>query len=127
MTPTWRDFVCGGVHYSQHATTFEISVDQTAYINKLQLCSTSGLRGVSPGILCSPSLHAQFHGVLDEVSVVILTRPDIAVYVAALKRQLQAPQVIHAKRLNAVVRWVKRNPRPIVYKRSSTMTDSSHV
>ena len=35
----------------------------------------------------------------------LLTRIDAAVYLVALQRKTQKAQVIHVRRLNAVVRW----------------------
>ena len=44
-----------------------------------------------------------------------MTRCDIIVYVVALQRHAHDPTVLHAKRLNAVVRYAQRNPRAIKY------------
>ena len=53
---------------------------------------------------------------LGAVAYATLTRLDAAVYVVALQRRLRQSKIIHVKRLNAVVRWLKRTPKEIVYK-----------
>ena len=53
---------------------------------------------------------------LGAVAYACQTRLDIAVYVVALQRRLQQSKVIHVKRLNALVRWMQKTPKKIVFK-----------
>ena len=62
-------------------------------------------------------MHQLYWSVLGAIAWCLLTRPDIAVFVGALQRYSHAPKVIHAKRLNAVVRWAQRNPKKLFYGR----------
>ena len=56
-----------------------------------------------------------FRSLLGAIAWCNMTRCDIMVYVVALQRQAHKPRVIHARRLNAVVRYAQRNPRAIRY------------
>ena len=47
----------------------------------------------------------------------VLTRPDMAVYVQALQRHAAAPRIIDCKRLNTVVRCIQRQRIGIWYRR----------
>ena len=51
---------------------------------------------------------------LGAAAYALLTRVDAAVYIVALQRVAHAPKVIHIRRLNAVTRWMQRNPRKVV-------------
>ena len=54
---------------------------------------------------------------LGAVAYLLTTRLDIAVYVSALQRHAAKPLALHVKRLKALVRWLHRNPQPLVYRR----------
>ena len=56
-----------------------------------------------------------FRSLLGAIAWCNMTRCDIMVYVVALQRQAHKPRVMHARRLNAVVRYAQRNPRGIRY------------
>ena len=45
----------------------------------------------------------------------LITRPDAAVFVTALQRESHKAQVIHVRRLNAVLQWLQSTPRSITY------------
>ena len=75
------------------------------------------LLGGSPDASASEGLIAQFISLLGALAYLLLTRVDIAVYVAALQLVSKAPKIIHVKRLNAVTRWAQRNPKSLVYRK----------
>ena len=70
-------------------------------------------------------MHDQYWSILGAVAYSTLTRPDIGVFVSALQRHNQKPKNIHAKRLNAVVRWAQRNPQKLHYKRLPMLSPGS--
>ena len=45
----------------------------------------------------------------------LLTRPDAAVFVAALQRESHQAKVIHVKRLNVLLKWLQATPRSLHY------------
>ena len=44
-----------------------------------------------------------------------MTRVDVCVFIAALQRFNSKPASIHMKRLNALLRWIQRNPKGLHY------------
>ena len=65
-----------------------------------------------------------YWSILGAIAYAQLTRPDISVFVSALQRHSHAPQIIHAKRLNAVVKWTQRNPKKLCYMRFARTPES---
>ena len=112
----WNNFTNCGVRHRQDTTTKEVTLDQDEYIKGIKLCVHADISSVSSESKAGNDLHAQYWSVLGAIAYAVLTRPDIAVFVAALQRHSQSPCIIHVKRLNAVVRWAQRNPKSITYK-----------
>ena len=52
---------------------------------------------------------------LGALAYLSLTRVDVIAFIAALQRNNHAPKVVHAKRLNSVVRWVQKNMVDLSY------------
>ena len=73
------------------------------------------LRTMDNEDLCTPELQGLYWSVLGAIAYALTTRLDIAVFVAQLQRRNHNPQIIHCKRLNAVVRWAQRTPKKITY------------
>jgi hypothetical protein len=111
----WNSFTNCGVRHTQDPNTKAITLDQIDYIKGVKVCEHPDIQAKQPEEKAGPELHAQYWSVLGAIAYAVLSRPDIAVFIAALQRQSHAPQVIHIKRLNAVVRWAQRNPKSISY------------
>ena len=111
----WNNFTNCGVRHRQDTTTKEVLLDQEEYIKGIKVIEHPDLTGKQPEELACTELHQQFWSVCGALAYAVLTRPDIAVFVAALQRMSHAPTVIHCKRLNTVVRWTQRNPKSIMY------------
>eukprot|EP00972_Heterocapsa_arctica_P109210 16081495-Heterocapsa_arctica.AAC.1 len=45
----------------------------------------------------------------------VITRPDISIFVSALQRHAKLPEVRHLRRLNTVPRWVRRKKCSLYY------------
>jgi hypothetical protein len=56
-----------------------------------------------------------------------MTRIDAAVFIVALQKHTHAPQVIHQKRLNALILWLQRNPKHIKYKRFKSLDNHLRI
>jgi hypothetical protein len=67
--------------------------------------------------LASSTLHAQYMTLLGGCAWCILTRADCAVYVQALQRRAHCPRLTDCRRLNLVVRYMKRVPVTLMYQR----------
>ena len=116
MKLIWHEFTNCGVRHIQDKTTCECSLDQTEYISGLKTISHDEIRGKSSNSYCEPLLHTLYQSLLGAVAFTSLTRVDIIVFVVALQRHTHKPQVIHVKRLNALVRWMQANPRKLMYR-----------
>ncbi len=117
----WHAFTNGGVRHTQNPDSKEVRLDQDEYIKGIKLCVSSEITGAKPESKCGTELHAQYWSVLGAIAHAVLTRPDIAVFISALQRWSHAPNVIHVKRLNAVVRWAQRNPKGITFKQLDSL------
>ena len=51
------------------------------------------------------------------VAFTLITRVDVAVFVVALQRQAKQPTYDHIRKLNTLVKWIKKNPGRLVYRR----------
>jgi len=103
-----------GVRHQQDPTTKVVTLDQEEYIEALKAVHSEDLHNAAD----TPLTHAGwtiYLSVLGAVAFTTLTRHDVAVYVAALQRAAHKATTIHLKRLNALVRWMKRNPRRVVF------------
>ena len=114
---TWNNFTNCGVRHIQDATTKEASLDQTEYVSGMKTIPTESYRGLGTNSKCEPVLHVQYQSLLGAVAYTGLTRLDVIVFIVALQRYSHAPEVIHVKRLNILVRWMQKNPRKLCYKR----------
>ena len=57
---------------------------------------------------CDVACHEAYRSVLGAVAWAVLTRAELAVYVQALQRRAHAPRVADCKRLNLVIRYMKK-------------------
>ena len=120
----WHEFTNCGIRHIQVKETLEISLDQEEYIKNLKPIQHAELSGPSAERECSAPLVQLFMSLLGAVAYALMTRVDIAVFVCALQRVTHKPQIIHIKRLNAVLRWMQANPKRIWFRR---MTGETHL
>eukprot|EP00971_Amphidinium_carterae_P182427 3620375-Amphidinium_carterae.1 len=110
-----NDFVCVGLRHQRHADG-SWSMDQQAYASAIQLCSMPELVGKAPEELLTEVQQRRYLSSLMTVAYLTVSRPDIAVYVAALQRTSHKRKVTEVRKLNAIIRWVKANPCQLVFK-----------
>ena len=118
----WHEFTNCGIRHIQSRETLEISLDQEEYVKKLKPIQHAELSGPSSDRECSAPLIQLFMSLLGAVAYALMTRVDIAVFACALQRVTHKPQVIHVKRLNAVLRWMQANPKRIWFRRMAGET-----
>ena len=111
----WHNFTNCGLRHIQDRSTFTITLDQEEYINNLKAIAHPDLKGQPKEQACSPELTQLFMSLLGAVAYALMTRIDVAVFVCALQRVTSKPQIIHIKRLNAVLRWMQSNPRRLCF------------
>ena len=96
----WNSFTNCGVRQIQDPKTKAVTMDQEEYIAgiKLVIHDLVNKRGHSDEV-CPTDLKEIYWSVLGAMAFATITRPDIAVFVAALQRVIYVPLVIHCKRL----------------------------
>ena len=115
LTVHWDTFTNCGVRHQLDVPRNTITLDQAAYIAALKPIVHRDLVGSSAEDPLEGELYTMFRSLLGAIAWCNMTRCDIMVYVVALQRIAHKPRVIHARRLNAVVRYAQRNPRSIKY------------
>jgi hypothetical protein len=124
LKQTWNTFTNCGVRHVRDPITKSITCDQYAYIEALKVPVHSDLAG-GPDNDLGPQCLTLYQSSLGAVAFCSLTRIDAAVFIVALQRVAHKPQVIHFKRLCALIRYLKRSPQALVYKAFKGRT--SHI
>ncbi|CAE8682255.1 unnamed protein product [Polarella glacialis] len=109
---------CGIVH-AQDPQDFSIAMHQNHYIAQLRPMADDECRRMAPDALVDQATHAVYMSLLGGVAWLIQTRPDVACYVSALQRRLQAPRAKDVIALNRVLKYLKRKPLVIRYRKIS--------
>lgn len=113
----WNDFVFCGIQHKQNITTKEITIDQSKFIGSIKPMSQQEV-ATKPGTEKMPEeMRRHFLSLLMTIAYAVQTRPDIAVYVAALQKESQVATYEAARRLNKVLQWAQKHPQEIKYKK----------
>ena len=94
-----------------------VRIDQDDYIQALKTIHHHDMVGADGDTATTPVVKELFWSLLGAVAFALLTQHWVAVYVVSLQRKTQAPQYIHVRRLNALVRILQRTPATIWYRR----------
>ena len=87
----------------------EVYCHQNTYIAQIGMLVLSSLSDLDDEALVDAPTHEQFSSLLGQVAWTVLTRADLAVYIQALQRRGSGPRVVDCRRLNLVVRYLKRH------------------
>ena len=90
-------------------------VSQQHYVNELRPIADQDLKLQNSKTVVSEEVHNKFRSLLGGIAWVVQTRPDIAVFVAALQRKMQAPTILDVCNLNRLLKYVKVKPLDMVY------------
>ena len=123
----WSQFTNCGVRHIQNPTTKDCTLDQDAYAANLRTIDHPELRTRDNTQKCSFDLHKLYQSLLGAVAYLYLTRLDILVFISACQRYGHAPDIIHVKRLNTIVRWIQRNPKKLFYKSFSHLNSHFRI
>ena len=119
----WNDFKFCGIQHTQNPQTFEVKLDQTHFISVIKPMHQSEIAG-KPGQEKMPeSLRRHFLSLLMTIAYAVQSRPDIAVYIAALQKESQEATFESARRLNKVLMWAQKHPVQVHYKALSKYPD----
>ena len=95
----------------------EITLDQIEYVQRLRPMVHSQLRGGQVEDLCCPELQALYMSLSGAIAYLTHTRIDIVVFICAFQRHTHRPTALHARKLNKLLTWIRKNPRKLVSKR----------
>ena len=88
-----------------------VVIHQYVYIHSIKPIDVHSLQGKGEESSCDTAMHDAYRSVLGAVAWTVLTRAELAVYVQALQRRAHAPGIKDCKRLNVVIRYMKRHKR----------------
>ena len=87
----------------------QVFTHQCVYIDSITPIDSSLFTGKDDQALCGSQLHETYRSVLGAVAWTALTRAELDVYEQALQRRAHAPRIIDCKRLNVMIRHMKRH------------------
>ena len=93
------------------------SISQMHYVAELKPIPDKDLKLQDPNSPVPEDVHDKFRSLLGGVAWVVQTRPDVAVFVSALKRKMKAPRAIDVLNLNRVLKYLKVKPLELVYRK----------
>ena len=108
---------CGIIHEQQDDGSIEIH--QNHYAAQIRPLSNTHFREHADDEVLTKADHQTFRRMLGAATWLTQTRHDVAVYIAALQRVAEpgTARYNHLQKLNRVMKWVKRRPFKIRYKR----------
>ena len=115
LTLSRPPFECIGVIHQQDGVTKAITCSQDHYVKQLRPIDVATIRDLPPSAPVSAALHGLFTSLLGAIAWLVLTRPDVIVYVGKLQRAAKAPTVCDVIDLNKVLKWVRRIPSSTLY------------
>ena len=99
-------------------------MNQTEFIKAIKVMPQPEIAN-KPGVEIMPaSLQKHFLSLLMTLAYAVQSRPDIAVYIAALQKESQQATYESARKLNKVLLWAQKNPRSIKYSQLSSYPDT---
>ena len=115
LTIKQGEFEHCGIRYKQ--TPESVSMTQHHYADQLRLIDTSGMPMDKIDQKLDEHQLGLFMSLLGGLAWLNMTRCDCCVYTQALQRAVSVATLGHIKKLNMVVKWVKRKPAGLVYRR----------
>eukprot|EP00972_Heterocapsa_arctica_P032150 4736471-Heterocapsa_arctica.AAC.1 len=82
-----------------------IVMHQDHYVEQLRTIEDKIFSNFKEDTLLPPAHAAQHMTLLGCLAWLVITWPDIAIFVSALQRHVKQPEVRHLRRLNTVLRW----------------------
>ena len=109
----WDSFEHCGMKYEQQKDCRKIETDMSHYVQQLRPIMSTELsvkQGFGSDLNASAALTALFTSLLGGLAWVTQLRADVSVYVVALQRRMKQPKIIHCKRCNRILSYIKRHP-----------------
>ena len=105
-----------GIIYQQH-DDYSVTTHQNHYVLGLKPIDTTSVDVTKPTQPLTKDQHEDYRSLLGGVSWLSQTRLDVCIYVQALQRAAQKPTIANLLRLNTVVRWIRRKPSFLHFKK----------
>ena len=115
LTTEWHNFTFCGIRHVQDPHSKEITLDQTSFLAAIKPMSQPEVMTGQSENQMPESLQRHFLSLLMTVAYAVQSRPDIAVYIAALQKESKTATFAAARRLNKVLLWAQKNPKKITY------------
>ena len=115
LTTEWHNFTFCGIKHVQDPSNKEITLDQTAFLTAIKPMSQPEVMTGQSETQMPEVLQRHFLSLLMTVAYAVQSRPDIAVYIAALQKESKTATFAAARRLNKVLLWAQKNPKKITY------------
>ena len=115
LTTEWHNFTFCGIKHVQDPSDKEITLDQTAFLAAIKPMSQPEVMTGQRETQMPEVLQRHFLSLLMTVAYAVQSRPDIAVYIAALQKESKTATFAAARRLNKVLLWAQKNPKKITY------------
>ena len=109
----WQKFTHTGIEHER--VPRGVTCHQNKYIDQIKPIKNEVLTGIDDVDLVPAFVHELYRKLLGEVAWVMMTRADLAVYVQALQRRCAAPRAMDIRRLNLVLRYLRRHRITIWY------------
>ena len=109
----WQNFMHTGIQHERRQDG--IYAHQHSYVKAIKPMSLDGIKKLGELDTVDDLTHNLYRKILGEVAWTMLTRADLAVYVQALQRRGAKPRVVDCRRINLVVRYLKRHATGIFY------------
>ena len=91
------------------------SIDQNHYVAEMRPIPQADLKLKSPDEPVDATVAQQYMSLLGGIAWTVQTRPDAAVFVAALQRHLKEPRVRDVVNVNRVLKYLKLKPLELTY------------
>ena len=106
-----------GVSHVQNADTKEVHMHQHAYVAQLRPIPVDDVMFADLDSPVTSAMASSYMTLLGAAAWLTLTCPAICVYVSYLQRHSKAPACKHVRDLNRLVKWLKKTPQGVRYRR----------
>ena len=106
-----------GIQHVQDETKITVYTHQNHYVKDLSEIPTSHLDMKDLDKEVDTDTHAMYWSLLGGIAWLLQTRADICPFVGFLQRAAQKPLIRHVRLINRVLRYVRRVPSGILFRR----------
>ena len=120
----WNRFTNCGIRHHQLPDFSEVRLDQVEFLSAMKPIMHPEVASAKGDTELSAEVVTLFVSLLMTLAYALITRMDLAIYVAALQKVAHKPCAIHARRLNVLVRWAQKTPKMLIFKKMRRYPDT---